>query len=76
MDIHSLFGLNLQRLRRERGFSQEQLALMAGHPRAYLSGAEAGRRNVTIQTIASLARALEVKPGDLLLEPTKGHESK
>lgn len=75
MDLRSIFGLNLQRLRRERGFSQEQLAHLAGCPRAYLSGAEAGRRNATLETVEALARALEVDPADLIKKPTTRRES-
>lgn len=71
MNLRGIFGLNLQRLRRERGLSQEQLAHLAGCPRAYLSGAEAGRRNVTLKTIEALAHALNVEPVDLIkkIEP-------
>lgn len=76
MDIWGIFGLNLQRLRRERGLSQEQLAHLSGAPRAYLSGAEAGRRNATLKTIAALARALDVDPADLLKEPDLQKEDK
>ncbi len=74
MDILGRFGVNLQRLRRERGLSQEQLAHLADCPRAYLSGAEAGRRNSTLKTIAALAHALDVDPADLLKEPDSQKE--
>lgn len=69
MDLLSVFGLNLQRLRRERGLSQERLAHLADCSRAYLSGAEAGRRNATLKTVEALAKALEVDPSDLLKLP-------
>lgn len=69
MDIRGIFGLNLQRLRRERGLSQEQLAHLSGSPRAYLSGAEAGRRNATLETVEALARALDVDPSELIRRP-------
>ena len=76
MDIRNAFGLNLQRLRRERRLSQEQLAHLAGCARAYLSGAEAGRRNATIDTLAALAKVLEVEPAELLKDPALGREVK
>lgn len=66
MDIKMAFGKNLQRLRREKGLSQEELAHLAGCARAYLSGAEAGRRNATLETIAALAKVLEVEAAELL----------
>lgn len=69
MNLHSIFGLNLQRLRRKRGYSQERLAYLAACSRAYLSGAEAGHRNATLETIDKLARALEVDPAELFRRP-------
>ncbi|MBB6468580.1 transcriptional regulator with XRE-family HTH domain [Aminobacter lissarensis] len=75
MNLRNVFGLNLQRLRRERRLSQEQLANLAGCARAYLSGAEAGRRNATLDMIEALARVLEVKPADLLKDPA-GRETR
>ncbi|MDH6234883.1 transcriptional regulator with XRE-family HTH domain [Mesorhizobium soli] len=76
MNLRSTFGLNLQRLRRERRLSQEQLAHLAGCARAYLSGAEAGRRNATLDTVEALAKVLEVDPADLLKDPAAGHEER
>lgn len=69
MNLRKIFGLNLQRLRRERRLSQEQLAHLAGCARAYLSGAEAGRRNATLDMVEALARVLEVEPAELLMDP-------
>ncbi|WP_406871948.1 helix-turn-helix transcriptional regulator [Aminobacter sp. P9b] len=69
MKVRKIFGLNLQRLRRERRLSQEQLAHLAGCARAYLSGAEAGRRNATLDMLEALATVLEVEPADLLKDP-------
>lgn len=66
MDIKLIFGQNLQRIRHEKGLSQEELARLAGCARAYLSGAEAGRRNATIETIDALANVLGVKAHELL----------
>ena len=66
MTLIEIFGRNLQRIRRDRGLSQEQLAHLAGCARAYLSGAEAGRRNATLNTVEALARVLDVDPADLL----------
>jgi transcriptional regulator with XRE-family HTH domain len=66
MSLKSNFGINLQRIRRGQGMSQEELAAKAGLARAYLSGAEAGRRNATLQTIEALANVLGVDAIDLL----------
>jgi len=38
MDVRERVGLNLQRLRREKGLSQEELADLASIHQTYLSG--------------------------------------
>ena len=42
MDVRERVGLNLQKLRRERGLSQEELADRANIHQTYLSGVERG----------------------------------
>jgi transcriptional regulator with XRE-family HTH domain len=59
MDIRVVVGLNVQRLRRERDISQEELSLRSDCTRGYLSGIETGRRNPTVVFLAGLAKALE-----------------
>jgi transcriptional regulator with XRE-family HTH domain len=71
MDVRTLVGLNVQPLRRERQFSQEELAFRSGATRAYLSGIEAGRRNATILTLEKLARAFEADIGEFFLKPPR-----
>ncbi|MBS0384574.1 MAG: helix-turn-helix transcriptional regulator [Proteobacteria bacterium] len=66
MDIRRLVGRNVQRLRSDKGWSQEELADEAGLHRTYISGVERGVRNPTIVIVAKLASALGVNPSDLL----------
>nr|WP_295466245.1 helix-turn-helix transcriptional regulator [Mesorhizobium sp.] len=66
MNLRAVFGLNVQRLRRERKLSQEQLSFASGRTRAYISSVEAGRRNATLDTLEVLATALGVEPPDLI----------
>jgi transcriptional regulator with XRE-family HTH domain len=66
MDIRRQLGLNMQRLRRQKGWSQEELAFEAELHRTYVSGVERGVRNPTVMIVARIARALGVAPAVLL----------
>lgn len=57
---------NLRALRRERGWSQERFAEIAGLHRTYVSGIERMERNVSIDNIDRLAQALRVSASELL----------
>jgi transcriptional regulator with XRE-family HTH domain len=59
------FGLRVQALRAERGWTQDRLALEAGMDRSYLAGIEAGKRNVGVALVYRLARGFKVEPGTL-----------
>jgi CheY-like chemotaxis protein/DNA-binding XRE family transcriptional regulator len=52
--------------RRELGITQEELAWRADLHRTYVADVERGARNVTLWTIANLAKALNVTAGNLL----------
>ncbi len=66
MDIRKQVGLNVQRLRREKGWSQEDLAFESGLHRTYVSGIERGVRNPTLLILGKLAKTLGVRPAELL----------
>jgi transcriptional regulator with XRE-family HTH domain len=63
--IKALFGRALRVLREERGYSQEELAERAGLHRNYVGGIERGERNVGLENIGKLAKALSVRMQDL-----------
>jgi len=65
-DPRVLFGSQLVKLRKARGWSQEQLALESGLARSYLGGVERGQRNIALINICKLAVALKVEPLELL----------
>ena len=66
MDIRKQVGLNVQKIRRERGWSQEELAFESGLHRTYISGIERGVRNPTILVLEKIAAALGVPSAKLL----------
>lgn len=61
-----LFGQHLIKLRKERGWSQEKLALESGLARSYVGGIERGQRNIALKNICVLADALGVTPAEML----------
>jgi transcriptional regulator with XRE-family HTH domain len=69
MDIRQQVGLNVRQVRKERGWSQEDLAFESGLDRTYISGVERGVRNPTVLVLHELAQALKVPAGRLLAVP-------
>lgn len=65
-DIRKRLAKNVIRLRKQAGMSQEAFADHAAIHRTYISDIERGVRNPTILVIEKLAKALKVKPGELL----------
>ena len=57
---------NLHAARKCRGLSQERLAELAGLHRTYVGSVERGERNVSIDNIAALAKALKMTCAELL----------
>lgn len=66
MSLSKTFGRNVRRVRKERDLSQEALADEVGLAVTYVGQIERGTRNPTLEIVERLARALKVKPLDLL----------
>ncbi len=58
---------NVRSLRLTIGVSQEELADMCGLHRTYIGSVERGERNVTLSTLETLALALDIDAGKLLV---------
>lgn len=69
MEIRDVLALNLRRLRRVSGLSQEELAHRAGIDRTYISALERSVYAASIDVVDSLARVLNVEAADLLQRP-------
>lgn len=61
-----IFSENLKRFRLKKRLSQEELADLAGLHRTYIGSVERGERNISIDNIERLAKALECRVIDLL----------
>jgi transcriptional regulator with XRE-family HTH domain len=70
MDMRTLVGQNVRRIRLKKGLTQEQFADVSGFSQQYLSSLESGHRNPTVVTVYELAVALGVSHIDLL-RPTR-----
>lgn len=59
-NIHlKALGDQIRHVRKEKGLSQEQLALQAEVDRSYIGGIERGERNVSILTLVKIAKCLD-----------------
>lgn len=70
-DLKLNLGSAIKRKRSELGISQEELAERAGLHRTYVSDVERGMRNLSLDNIEKLARALEMSVSGLF-ERTAG----
>jgi transcriptional regulator with XRE-family HTH domain len=72
MDGRALLAWNLRRLRAEKQIAQERLAADARVDRAYLSKAERGEANPTVDVLDRLAATLGVDIGCLFSPKSPG----
>jgi transcriptional regulator with XRE-family HTH domain len=69
LTLVQVVGRRVRQLRKDRDWTMEDLAIRLGKQRGFigeLSRIEAGRHNVTLQTLQRLADAFDVAPRDLL----------
>lgn len=62
------FGRRVRQLRLAKGFTQEVLAEKAGLHPTYIGSIERGERNVGLDNILKLARALDEPPSALFVD--------
>ena len=59
-------GDNIRTIRKQRGYSQEEFADIAGFSRSYYSEIETGKRNVSILNLIKIIEALNVDPNEII----------
>jgi transcriptional regulator with XRE-family HTH domain len=64
-------GKNIQGLRQARGLSQQQMAKLAGIPRATWANMESGGANPTLAVLVNVAGALQVRLEELIEPPRR-----
>lgn len=70
-ELEKIVGTNVRRLRLERGFTQEQLALEAGIAMRYVGMIERGEASATVGMLGKLAVVLGVEPSTLMKSSDK-----
>jgi transcriptional regulator with XRE-family HTH domain len=63
--VRRAFGDRVRTLRLEVGLSQEQLGLESGLDRSYVGQVERGERNLSLENIHRIAKALRTEPAEL-----------
>ncbi len=66
MSIKKKFGENVRALRKKKELSQEELWEISGLHRTYIGIVERWEKNISLENIDRLAKALGVKPNQLL----------
>jgi transcriptional regulator with XRE-family HTH domain len=69
--LRAVLAKNIRALRKERGLSQESLADEAELHRTYIGSVERGERNISIDSIEKIAKALRVSGARLLSDGGK-----
>lgn len=65
-NIQKKLGDNVRTLRLERGYSQEVFAELVGVHRTYIGMIERGEKNVTLETLVKLSKALNTSLSSLI----------
>ncbi len=69
-DLQIRLGAFIRECRHRLGVTQEELAWRANLHRTYLADIERGKRNVTLRTVANLAKTLQVTIGHVFAHVT------
>lgn len=59
-------GDNIRRVRKLRGYSQEEFADIAGFSRSYFTEVETGKRNISLLNLIKIIEALDTDPNEIV----------
>lgn len=59
MKLNKLIGMQIRKLRKEKGLSQEKLAVLASVDRSYMGRIERGEVSITVVVLAKILNALK-----------------
>ncbi len=59
-------GDNIRTVRKQRGYSQEEFADIAGFSRSYYTEIETGKRNISVLNLTKIITALNVNPNEII----------
>jgi transcriptional regulator with XRE-family HTH domain len=59
-------GDNIRAARKQRGYSQEEFADIAGFSRSYYTEIETGKRNISILNLIKIIEALGIDPNEII----------
>jgi len=62
-------GDNIRTIRKQRGYSQEEFADVAGFSRSYYTEIETGKRNISVLNLIKIIEALNVNPNEIIGSP-------
>jgi transcriptional regulator with XRE-family HTH domain len=68
MSIRKIMGRNIRDLRIQKGYSQKKLAEIARMNMVYIGSVERGERNITVENLDVIAKALKIPTHLLLIE--------
>ena len=66
-------GLRIQKQRKEKGLSQEQLAELIGISLSFLGHIERGTRKASVETLARICKALDADMHYIVFGDPSGH---
>ena len=75
-ELRTALARQIRSIRIRRGISQEELAFRADLHRTYISLVERSKKSLTVDSLARIASALDIKPSKLLASAEKRFSAK